>query len=125
MLLKKMFIILRQKDIEDKILDITKLATIASLNAKINETKGEIPSSQQNLATTAALIAIEKKYLMLVTLSKKQILMQNYQKWGKKYFTFSDYNKSASNIFDTKTTKIKLVNQSVLNEKIKTLASKE
>ena len=116
---------LRQKNIEDKIPDITKLATIASLNAKINETKGEIPSSQQNLATTAALIAIEKKYLMLVTQSKKQILMQNYQKWGKKYFTFSDYNKSASNIFDTKTTKIKLINQSDLNEKIKTLASKE
>ena len=125
MLLKKMFITLRQKNIEDKIPDITKLATIASLNAKINETKGEIPSSQQNLATTAALIAIEKKYLMLVTQSKKQILMQNYQKWGKKYFTFSDYNKSANNIFDTKTTKIKLVNQSDLNEKIKTLASKE
>ena len=115
---------LRQKNIEDKITDITKLATIASLNAKINETKGEIPSTT-NLATTAALIAIEKKYLMLVTQSKKQILMQNYQKWGKKYFTFSDYNKSASNIFDTKTTKIKLVNQSDLNEKIKTLASKE
>ena len=62
---------------------------------------------------------------MLVTQSKKQTLMQNYQKWEKKYFTFSDYNKSANNIFDTKITKIKLVNQSDLNEKIKTLASKE
>ena len=51
--------------------------------------------------------------------------MQNYQKWGKKYFTFSDYNKSANNIFDIKITKIKLINQSDLNEKIKTLASKE
>ena len=50
---------LRQKNIEDKIPDITKLATIASLNAKINETKGEIPSTT-NLATTATLIAIEK-----------------------------------------------------------------
>ena len=50
---------LRQKNIEDKIPDITKLATIASLNAKINQTKGEIPSTT-NLATTAALIAIEK-----------------------------------------------------------------
>ena len=32
------------KNIEDKILDITNLATNASLNAKINEVKGEIPS---------------------------------------------------------------------------------
>ena len=32
------------KNIEDKIPDITNLATNASLNAKINEVKGEIPS---------------------------------------------------------------------------------
>ena len=38
MLLKKI------KNIEDKIPDITNLATNASLNAKINEVKGEIPS---------------------------------------------------------------------------------
>ena len=41
------------KIIEDKIPDITNLATNASLNAKINEVKGEIPSTT-NLATTAA-----------------------------------------------------------------------
>ena len=48
------------KNIEDKIPDITNLATTASLNAKINEIKGEIPSIT-NLATTAALTALENK----------------------------------------------------------------
>ena len=32
------------KNIEDKISDITNLATNASLDAKINEVKGEIPN---------------------------------------------------------------------------------
>ena len=44
------------KNIEDKIPDITNLATKTTLNAKINEVKGEIPSIT-NLATTAALNA--------------------------------------------------------------------
>ena len=42
------------KDIEDKILDITNLATNITLNAKINEFKKEIPSIT-NLDTTTAL----------------------------------------------------------------------
>ena len=41
------------KNIEDKIPDITNLATNTTLNAKINEVKGEIPSIT-NLATTFA-----------------------------------------------------------------------
>ena len=41
------------KNIEDKIPDITKLATNTTLNAKINEVKCEIPSIT-NLATTTA-----------------------------------------------------------------------
>ena len=44
------------KNIEDKIPDITNLATNASANAKINDVKGEIPSNT-NLAVTAALNA--------------------------------------------------------------------
>ena len=42
------------KNIEDKILDITKLATNTILNAKINEALCEIPNIS-NLTTTAAL----------------------------------------------------------------------
>ena len=37
MLLKKMFIRLRSKNIEDKIPNITNLATTTALNGKINE----------------------------------------------------------------------------------------
>ena len=44
------------KNIEDKIPDITNLATNTTLNAKISEVKNEIPSIT-NLATTAALNA--------------------------------------------------------------------
>ena len=42
------------KNIEDKIPDITNLATKNTLNAKINEVKGEIPSIT-NLATNPCL----------------------------------------------------------------------
>ena len=44
------------KNIEDKIPDITNLATNASLNTKIYEVKGEIPSTT-NFATNASLNA--------------------------------------------------------------------
>ena len=42
------------KNIEDKIPEITNLATNATLDAKINEVKGEIPSIS-NLATNSSL----------------------------------------------------------------------
>ena len=45
------------KNIEDKIPDVTNLATTAALNAKLNEVKNEIPSIT-NLATTTALTAV-------------------------------------------------------------------
>ena len=48
------------KNIEDKIPDITNLATNASLNAKINEVIGERPGIT-NLAATAALTTAENK----------------------------------------------------------------
>ena len=48
------------ENIEDKIPDITNLATNAFLNATINEVKGEIPSIII-LATTTGLAAVENK----------------------------------------------------------------
>ena len=60
----------KTKDIEDKIPDITNLATNSSLNTKINEVKGEIPSIT-NLATTAALIIVENKISNVSHLVKK------------------------------------------------------
>ena len=69
------------KNIEDKIPDITSLTTNTSLNAKINEVKGEI-SSITNLAATAAPVIVENKIANTNDLvKKKQIVMQEYQKW--------------------------------------------
>ena len=48
------------KDIEDKIPDITNLATNTTLNAKINVVKNETPYIT-NLATTAAFNAKQMK----------------------------------------------------------------
>ena len=81
------------KNIEDKMSDITNLATSASLNAKINEFKAEIPSitnlgttgslnakinevkgeipSVTNLATITALTAVENKIPNVSNLFKK------------------------------------------------------
>ena len=58
----------KTRNIEDRIPDITNLATKTTLNAKINKVKGEI-STIINLATTAALNAKinEVKYLVLPT----------------------------------------------------------
>ena len=69
------------KNIENKIPDITSLTTNTSLNAKINEVKGEI-SSITNLAATTAPIIVENKIPNTNDLvKKKQIVMQKYQKW--------------------------------------------
>ena len=69
------------KNIEDKISDITSLTTNTSLNAKINEVKGEI-SSITNLAATAAPVIVENKIANTNDLvKKKQIMMQKYQIW--------------------------------------------
>ena len=48
------------KNIEDKIPDITNMATKNDLNVKTKESKGEIPSVT-NLATKTALNAIENE----------------------------------------------------------------
>ena len=50
------------KNIDDKIPDITNLATKTTLNAEINEVKGEIPSIK-NLATKTVLDPVENKIL--------------------------------------------------------------
>ena len=85
----------KTKNIEDKIHDITNLATKTTLNAKINELKCEIPSisnldrtvalnskinevknkihSTTNLANTTSLIAIENKITNASNLVKKAL----------------------------------------------------
>ena len=62
------------KNIEDKIPDVTNLATRTTLNAKINEVKAEI-SSINNFPTTAALTAVENKILDVSNpVKKRQII---------------------------------------------------
>ena len=58
------------KNIEEKILDITNVATSTTLNAKINEVKGKIPIIT-NLATTIAVTVAENKIPNVSNLVKK------------------------------------------------------
>ena len=59
------------KNIEDKIPDITNLATKNTLNAKLNKVKDEIPSIS-SLTTTSALTAVENKVRNVSILVKKK-----------------------------------------------------
>ena len=59
MFLKKMYIMLK-KNIEDKIPDITNLATKITLNAKINEIKGKT-ASITNLLVLLLLLLLKIK----------------------------------------------------------------
>ena len=63
MLFKKMYIILRQKHIEDKIPDITNLANNTTCGAKINQVKRKIPSITTQLLRLLLLLW-KIKYLM-------------------------------------------------------------
>ena len=74
------------KNIEDKIPDITNLATNSSLNAKINEVKGEIPNIT-NLATTAALTTNKNKISNIRNLVKKLTATQKSMKLKKNYWS--------------------------------------
>ena len=58
------------KNIEDKVPDITNLATETTLNNNINEVKVEIPRIT-NLATTTALTDVENKIPNVCNLVKK------------------------------------------------------
>ena len=71
------------KNIENKIPDITNLATNTNtntntntLNAKINDVKDEIPNIN-NLATTSALIAVENKIHIVSYLVEKTDYVSN------------------------------------------------
>ena len=83
MTLKKMYIMIRLKNIEDKIRNITNLVTNTFPIAKINEFKVEIPSIT-NLNTTAALITVENKLPNVSNLVKKVTITQKLMKWKRK-----------------------------------------
>ena len=62
------------KNIEDKIPDITNLATKSALNAKINGAKSEIPSITNFATTTTILTAVENRIPNVKNLVKKVTL---------------------------------------------------
>ena len=70
MLLKKMQITLRSKILKIKYLNITNLATNASLNAKINEVEGEIHNIT-NLIVLLLLLMLKIKKPSVSNLVKK------------------------------------------------------
>ena len=83
------------KDIEDKISDISNLATNTTLNAKINEVKNEIPSIT-NVTATAALNAtinqVKNKVFNLGTTTALAVV-ENKIPDHSKYITTPEFNK--------------------------------
>ena len=77
------------KNIGDEILDITNLASNASLNAKVNEVKGEIPSIA-NLTTTSALANDENRIPNVSDLVKRVDCDAKISEMEINYFTTSD-----------------------------------
>ena len=82
------------KNIEDKIPDITNLATNSFLKAKINAIKGDLRSIN-NLAAilTTALTTVENKIPNVSDLVKKADYDAKISEMENKYFTTFDYNK--------------------------------
>ena len=70
------------KNIEDKIPDITKLATTNALNAKTNEIRNKTPNIT-NLATTTSLTAAENK----IPIHSKYIITPKFNKLTAENFT--------------------------------------
>ena len=96
------------KNIEDKIPDITNLATNTTLNAKMNEVKNEIPNI--NLATTTALnaktIEVKNKIPIITNLATTTALTAVENKIPNVSYLVkkTDYNAKISEIENKTTT---------------------
>ena len=112
------------KTIEDKIADITYLATNTTLNTIINVINNEKPSIT-NLATTAAFTTVENKVPNVSDLVKKAEYNAKISDVEIKCYTASDYNKFTSNTLDEQIKQEKLINEYDLNKNIKPLSTKE
>ena len=80
------------KNIEDKIPDITNLATTTTLNAKINEVKNKILNIT-DLATTADLTAVENKIRNVSNLVKRTDYNTKISETKNEITTDDDHNK--------------------------------
>ena len=119
------------KNIEDKIPDISTLATKVILIQKINEVKSEIPSIT-GLATTSALTTVENKipsisnlvkktdYDTKVTEIEKKLTGHNHDK----YITTTEFNKLATDTVNTRIVQANLVKKTDFGNKLSNLNRK-
>ena len=104
------------KNIEDKISDISNLATKTILNTKINEVKNEIPSIK-GLGTTSALTAAENKIPSISNLVKKidydtkvnEIVKKITDHNHDKYITTPEFNKLTAENFAARLAQASLI----------------
>ena len=104
------------RNIEDKIPDISNLATKINLNTKINEVKNEILSIT-GLAATSALTAVENKIASISNLVKKTDYKTKITEIEKKltdhnhdkYITTTDFNKVATDAVNARIVQANLV----------------
>ena len=106
----------KMKNIDDKIPDITNLATKTTLNAKINEVEDKIPSIS-GLATTSALTAVENKIPDVSDVVKKNDYDTKFNEIEKKitdhsrdkYITSPEFNKLTAETFAGRSRQANLV----------------
>ena len=101
---------------------ITNLATNATLNAKIDKVKNEIPSIN-NFAVTAALTSIENGIPNVNDQNKKADYNAKLSETKKNILLLLN-NKFTNNILDAKITEKKLANESGSDDNMKTAATK-
>ena len=101
---------------------ITNLATNATLNAKTDKVKNEIPSIN-NFAVTAALTSIENGIPNVNDQNKKADYNAKLSETKKNILLLLN-NKFTNNILDAKITEKKLANESGSDDNMKTPATK-
>ena len=104
---------------------MTNLGANASLNAKINEVKGELPNIT-NLATTTALTAVKNKLPNISNLVKKTDYNAKINKIGNKitanydhdqYITIQEFNKLTAESFTARLAQANLAGKNDIAKK--------
>ena len=131
MLLKKNAYNAKIKTIDNKIHDITNLATKTTLNSKINEVKGEIPSITNLGATTTALTDVENKipdvsnlvkineYNTKINAIEKKKTKKKTDHDHDKYITTPEFNKLTAENFAARLSQANLVTKTDFYDKLK------
>ena len=122
----------KHSDAEKKIPNISALVKKTDYNAKTTEIEGKIPNIS-NLATNAALTAVENKIPDVSNLVKKAYYDAKISDIENKYITTADYNKFTKDIVANNIKSKELVDKSAiagfisnaeLDRKVATLATK-